>query len=74
MKIVYDAALYDHLPVALTIESESLPEVVQQVESTSTPKLDWSKLSAEEVLLFYGRADRLLNEAHTGGALAARGG
>ena len=62
MKIVYDAALYDHLPVALTIESESLPEVVQQVESTSTPKPDWSKLSAEEVLLFYGRADRLLNE------------
>ena len=62
MEIVYDAAFYDHVPVGMTIECESLPEVTQQVESTSTPKLDWSKLSDEEVLLFYGRADRLLNE------------
>ena len=56
MNIVYDAALYDHVPIGMIIETELLPVVAQQ-ESTSASKLDWSKLSDEEVLLFYGRAD-----------------
>ena len=61
MEILYDASMSDHGPFVLIVECECLPESSQEAHTACTPRLDWSKLTSEDVLLYYGRADKLLN-------------
>lgn len=59
MTTVYDASMYDHVPFVMVVECESLPELSEEVHSACTPKLDWSKLTSEDVWLYYGRVKTL---------------
>ena len=60
MEIVYDASMSDHIPFILDIKLDSLPELTQEAHC-SRAKLDWSKLTDEDILFYYGRTEALLN-------------
>lgn len=62
MEIVYEASMSDHIPFICFIDLDSLPELTREVNDSSRVKLDWSKLSGEDVLFYYGKTEALLNE------------
>ena len=49
----------NHIPLVMVLDCDSLPEMSQEVKSDFKAKLDWSKLTNEDVMLYFGRTDGL---------------
>lgn len=64
MEIVYEVSVSDHVPFVKVLDCDSLPEKSQEVNSDCKAKLDWSKLTNKDVMLYYGRTDGLLREVY----------
>ena len=54
----------DHIPFVMVLDCDSLPEMSQEVNSDVKAKLDWSKLTYEDVMLYFGRTDGLLQDVY----------
>ena len=52
----------DHFPLVMMLETDRLPELTHGCNDDYMAKIDWAKLSAEEVLSYYGRTDALLSQ------------
>ena len=61
MEIVYEASTSDHFPFVVVLDCDSLPEMSQEVNSDFKAKLDWSMLTNEDVMLYFGRTDGNFN-------------
>ena len=46
----------------MVLETDRLPELTHKCNDDYIAKIDWTKLSAEEVLSYYGRTDELLSK------------
>ena len=64
MELRYEATVSDHFPFIMSLETDSLPEMSQEGNRASNAKIQWAKLTKEEVLLYYGRTDLLLSNVH----------
>lgn len=62
VEICYDLATSDHLPVAALINVENVPLLASNYNTVSSTKLDWSKLSKEDMDGYLNRTDGLLND------------
>ena len=62
IEIVYEASMSDHIPVVLVLDVDSLPEMSKEVNTAGIAKLDWSKLSNNDVLSYFGRSNDLFNK------------
>lgn len=63
MKILYEATT-DHFPLEMTLETDRLPELTNESNNDFVAKIDWTRLSPEEVLSYCGRTDTFLNKVH----------
>ena len=64
MKILYEATTTDHFPLEMTLEIDRLPELTNECNSEYVAKIDWAKLSSDEVLSYCGRTDDMLSKIH----------
>ena len=64
MKILYGSSMTDHVPIAMTLEVESLPELSHEVNSGCSAYLDWSKLTNDD-LSSYMKTDVALSNICT---------
>lgn len=63
MEIIYDVSMSDHVPVVLVLDVDKLPELSQKPNVCKT-RLDWSKLSDNDVLSYFGRTNVLFSNLH----------
>ena len=61
MEIIYEASMSDHVPVVLVLDVDRLPEMTKEANSAVKTKLDWSKLSNNDILSYFGRTNELFN-------------
>ena len=61
MEILYGASMADHVPIAMTLEVESLPELSQEVNSDCSAYLDWTKLTNDDSSSYYMKTDVALS-------------
>lgn len=64
MIILYEASMSDHAPFVMILDVDSLPEMTYEGNSACKAKLDWAKLTNEDVLSYYGKADVLLSDVY----------
>ena len=64
IKIVYEASMSDHIPFVMSLDCESLPEMTQEGKNACKAKLDWAKLTNEDILTYYGKTDVLLSDVY----------
>ena len=58
---MYGLTTTDHLPVSIMINVDNLPDCSSSTEDgANRVKVDWAKLSKEDVLYYCGRSDVLL--------------
>ena len=62
VEIVYGLTTTDHLPVSMMINVDNLPDCSSSTDGANRVKVDWAKLSKEDVLYYCGRSDVLLRE------------
>ena len=62
MKILYEASITDHVPLAFTLDASNIPEMASEVNGACQVKISWNKLTQDEVFCYYGRTDVLLSE------------
>jgi len=60
MTIHYDLAIADHIPFSLSLNVKNLPMLTTVVNNLNPGKLDWSKLTMEDLQKYYARTDGLL--------------
>ena len=61
MSIDYDTSDEDHIPLSLSLSLENLPEMGASVQADS-PKVQWDRLSEQEIQQYRTMTDRLLSE------------
>ena len=61
MEILYGASMTHHVPIAMTLEVESLPELSHEVNSGCSAYLDWSKLTNYDLSSYYMKTDVALS-------------
>lgn len=54
----------DHIPFIMSLDIDSLPEIAHEVNSACKAKMDWAKLTKEDVLSYYGNTDDLLSDVY----------
>ena len=54
MKVLYEATTTDNFPIEITLDTGSLPEIMREDNSASEAKIDWTKLSSEDVFFYCG--------------------
>ena len=56
--------MYDRVPFVMILDVDSLPEMIYEVNSACKAKLDWAKLTNEDVLSYYGETNVLLSDVY----------
>ena len=61
MEVCYELATSDHIPIAAQLNVENVPLLSRNNNAASSSKLDWLKLSREDVAGYSLRTDRQFN-------------
>ena len=64
MKILNETSMFDCVPFVMILDVDSLPETIYEVNSACKAKLDWAKLTNEDVLSYCGKTDVLLSDVY----------
>lgn len=59
VEICYELATSDHIPIAALLNVEHVPMLARNNNAATSSKLDWSKLSREDVIGYSLRTDSL---------------
>ncbi len=62
MTILYGESISDHVPFLMLIDFESLPKINYECKRAVLVKVDWSKITDEDLETYYGKTDTLLNK------------
>lgn len=58
----------DHVPFVMILDVDSLHEMIYEVNNACKAKLDWAKLTNEDVL-YSGKTDALLSDVYPKGTI-----
>ena len=63
IEICYGLATSDHIPIAMVLNVDNVPKLVKH-EDNSEVKIDWDKLSNDDVLKYCFRSDEFLRKVY----------